>query len=305
MKTISCRRQFLSFVGIFFSVSAWGQPTQLVSLPPQTSVNVAFFVTDHNGSPVIDIKQGDLTILDRKQPSRSILSLKRGSELPLRLGVLIDTSNSERWSRLYQPEVKSASNFLNQILAGPDDKAFVARFSTFPEEPTAFMNKADLLKYKVDLTPGGGTALYDAVAFACKSRMKAEGTQPARRVLILLSDGEDNLSHINHDEVIATALEAGVIIFAVSTADDSRSNSDRGSARLKQFAENTGGQAFLHLRGKDVENVFSTIREQIGNMYNVSYEPTEPDKKGFHAIEVKLSSGDKARLRTAKGYYVK
>ena len=217
---------------------------------------------------------------------------------------MIDASNSERASGLYRPEVKAAWELLTQLIMGPDDTALVVRVAT-EAEASPLMNRDQLLSYKIDLTPGGGTALYDGVALACK-RIKADAIQPARRVLIVLSDGGDNLSHVNHDEAIAKALEAGAVIFAVSTEDGSVgfARDGLGNTRLKQFAENTGGEAFLHLRGKGVDKAFSTIRNRIENMYNVSYEPADPNKKGFHSIELKLSRGDKTSVRAAKGYYI-
>ncbi len=306
MNKIWSELPFLLPLGMLLSVAALGQSTPTRSDAQQPSVNLPFFVTDRDNSPVTDIKQGDLTILERKTP-RSMLSLKRGSELPLRLGVLIDTSSSERWSSLYKPEVKAAESLLHQILIGLNDRVFVAGFSAFPQKPSEFMNKDQFLTYKVDLTPGGGTAIFDAIAFACKQRMNVDAAQPARRVLILLSDGEDNLSHITHKDAVAAALEAGVVIFAVSTGDDSRSRTmnDTGSTRLKEFAEATGGDSFLHLRARDVDTVFSVILGQIETMYSVGFDPLEPGKKGFHSIELKLSTPDKTRVRAARGYYVK
>lgn len=307
MKTILQKQEFYILGAILLSVASLGPSPEVGSPPEQKSASVAFFVSDRKDRPISDVKQSDLTLLDNKQPVRSVLSLKRGNQSPLRLGLLFDSSNSEQTSGLYQPELKAASELLNQVLVGPDDRVFIVKFSAIPEHPTEFMNRVQLQSYKLDLRFGGATALFDAVGFACKSRMDTDAIRPARRVLILLSDGGDNLSHINHDDAIAAAQQAGTVVFAVSTKEDSPrfSSSAPDDKRLKQIAETTGGEAFLHLRPGDVEKSFSRIREQIENMYAITFDPPEPSQRGFHPIELKFSGQDKARVRAPKGYYVK
>jgi VWFA-related protein len=191
---------------------------------------------------------------------------------------------------------------LNDEISRPEDKAFVASFALTPEV-SAFMNRDELLKFKIDLTPGGATALHDAVVSACKERMQADSTQPARRVLVVLSDGGDNMSHFTREETIATALRAGTVIFTVSTSESPNGNLD--SSRLEQFADKTGGQAFLHLNRKDLPKVFSSIKEQIGNMYALTFVPAATGKAGdYRPIELKITSGKKTKLRAPKGYYL-
>ena len=165
------------------------------------------------------------------------------------------------------------------------------------------MNSDELLKFKIDLAPGGGTALYDAVYVACAKRMQSDSTQPARRVLVVLSDGDDNLSHVNRNETIAMAQKTGTVIFAVSTSENPIANV--GSATLEQFADKTGGYAFLHLGRKDVPKAFNSIRDQIQNMYTVTFVPASIRKPGeYHSIELRTTSEKKTKLRAPKGYYV-
>ena len=114
--------------------------------------------------------------------------------------------------------------------------------------------------------------------------MQADPAQPARRVLVLLSDGGDNQSRMNHDQAIAAAQTAGTVIFAVSTSENPNGNVD--SRRLEQFVDKTGGHAFLHLNRKDMPRVFSSIREQIENMYAVTFVPADVGKAGqYRSIE--------------------
>jgi Ca-activated chloride channel homolog len=270
-------------------------------------VTVGFFALDRDKHPYADLKQSDLTILDNKQPVRSIISLKKGSELPLRLGLLIDASNSQRKSELYKPGVLAAWDLLNQILKNPDDKAFVEKV-TVEAEASDFMNAAQLRGYRLNAAPEGGTALYDGVGFACDSRMRTDEPRASRRVLVILSDGDDDASQISRDAAIAKALEAGVVIFSLSTADESSApyvHGAKGDSTLEHLAEETGGEAYLHLNRKKIDQTYAAITEAINNMYVLSFDPGNQGEKGFHRIELKVSGKDKVRVRAPKGYYLK
>lgn len=174
-------------------------------------------------------------------------------------------------------------------------------FSAIPNV-SPFMNRDELVKFKINLTPGGATAIHDAVYVACNDRMQNDPTEPARRVLVVLSDGGDNLSHFTRDEAIATAQKSGTVIFAVSTSENPYGNQDSG--RLEQFADRTGGQAFLHLNRRSVPKAFSSIQEQIENMFAVTFATPSTGKAGeFHSIDLTTTSNKKTKLRAPKGYY--
>jgi|ERR1700686_615010 len=203
-------RSYLLTVLLFSSV-AWTQASPPSSTKPDP-VTVAFFAWGHDKHPYADLKLDVLTILDNKQPVQSITSLKKGSELPLSIGLLVDTSGSQRSSELYQPGLRAATDFLNQMLKGPGDRAFVLKVTVIPEA-SEFMSRAQFANFKLNVTPEGGTALYDGVGLACDSWVKSDGPEASRRVLIVLSDGDDNLSHISRKTAIEKALQAGVVIF--------------------------------------------------------------------------------------------
>jgi len=171
------------------------------------------------------------------------------------------------------------------------------------------MSRDELLKHKLDLMLGGGTALYDGVSLASDQLTKMDTTGLTRRVLVLLSDGDDNLSRLSRDEALADALKAGVIIFAVSTADDSASvhlsYSEKGNSALKGLSEKTGGQAFLHLGRKQIDKTFAEIQQQIAEMYTVAFAPADDLEKGFHPIKLTWSSAANVKLRAPLGYYPK
>lgn len=267
-----------------------------------SSVTVPFFVNDSHGEAVGGISPSEIVVFDNKKP-QSILGIRTAAQLPLRLGILIDTSTSEAHSGVYRAAVESIHDLLKDMLRPPDDRAFVLTFDTVPNA-TSLMTPDQAANFKIDLALGGGTALYDSVYLACDERMKVDAISPARRVLVVLSDGVDNSSRVNHDQAIAAAQAAGTVIFAISTIDSP--SGDRENWMLQQFADKTGGSAFLHLGRKDIPKVFSKIKGEIENMYAVTYVPAEPVARGqYRSLEVKGRSAKELRIRSAKGYYAR
>ena len=197
------------------AISAQVTPTSSTELPV-SGVTLPFFVDDGHDNLVTTVTASDLTIVDGKKPAQQVAAVQAAKELPLRLGVLIDTSKSQAGSKLYGPMLAAVSDLVHQLLVGDDDKVFVVSFASVPNG-TRFMNRDEMHKFKLSLTPGGGTALYDAVVLACAERMKTEAPNPSRRVLIVLSDGDDNVSHVPRARAIAAAQNSGTVIFAVST----------------------------------------------------------------------------------------
>ena len=186
----------------------------VAQVPPTESptVSVPFLTQDGHGHALRLVTPTDLSISDNGKPPQSIVAVRNARELPLRLGVLIDTSNSERVSGLYIPGAHATWGLLNEVLNGPEDRVFLETFDTVPNA-SGFMKKDEALNFKVNLNPGGGSALFDAIYLACNDRMEGDPIQPARRVLVILSDGGDNFSHVNHDKAIAAAQQARTVNF--------------------------------------------------------------------------------------------
>lgn len=292
----------LATVSVGFEAIAQEPPTELPVKSQSPTVSVPFLTQDGHGHALRLVTPADLSISDNGKPPQSIVAIRNARELPLRLGVLIDTSNSERDSALYIPGVHAAGDFLNQVLNGPEDRAFLETFDTVPKA-SRFMKRDEALNFKINLNPGGASALSDAIYLACNDRMEGDPIQPARRVLIILSDGGDNISDVEQDKAIAAAQQARTVIFVVSTSGNARDDLD--SRRLELFADKTGGLAFRHLNLRDIPEVFSTIREQIENMYAVTYVPSDLVRMGqYRSIELKAKSDKKLKLRAPKGYYV-
>ncbi len=264
-------------------------------------VNVVFTVTDKRDHFVKDLTQNDFRVIDNNKPA-SIQSFSRQTNLPLRVGLLIDASNSVR--DRFKFEQEAAIEFLNQIIRPPYDKAFVIGFDTTPEVTQDFTDDTQALSHGVRLLrAGGGTAMYDAIYYACRDKlMNADkGLLATRRAIILLSDGEDNQSRVSREEALEMALRAEVIIYAIST--NTSGIKLRGDKILEYFAEQTGGKAFFPFKIEDVANAFTEISDELRSQYAISYKPADfiPDGK-YRKIEI-IAENKKYHVRARKGYY--
>src|SRR5207248_10436847 len=182
-------------------------------------VDVLFIATDRHGKFVRNLNQGDFAILDDHKPPQSIVNFIRHTDLPLELGLLVDTSGSVR-SR-FDFEQEAAVGFLQHTLRPNFDKAFVMGFSSRSQVMQDFTDNATLLATGVHrVRSGGGTALYDAIYHACRDRLiKGKADHPVRRAIVVVSDGEDNQSDVSRQQAIEMAQRAEVIIYAISTDD--------------------------------------------------------------------------------------
>jgi len=264
-------------------------------------VNVVFTVTDKRGHFVKDLTQSDFRVFDDSKPAESIRSFSRETNLPLRVGLLIDASNSVR--DRFKFEQEAAIEFLNQIIRPKDDKAFVIGFDTTPEVTQDFTDSTESLSHGVRmLRPGGGTAMYDAIYFASRDKlMKDKATGPTRRAIILLSDGEDNQSRVSREEAVEMAQRAEVIIYAIST--NTSGLKLRGDKILEHFADETGGKAFFPFKIQDVSDAFMQIQDELRSQYDVSYKPADFNADGkYRKIDI-VADNKKYKVRARKGYY--
>jgi VWFA-related protein len=265
-------------------------------------VNVIFTVTDKHNKFIKDLKKDQFKILDNNRPPRQILDFAAETDLPLRVGLLIDASNSIRDRFLFEQD--AAISFLHQIIRPKTDKAFVLAFDEVWDLTQDFTSDLDKLTKGIKvIRPGGGTALWDAVFYACRDKlMKEKETGPVRRAIILVSDGDDNQSRVLRQEAIEMAQRAGVIVYTIST--NLSNNPDEGDRSLKMLAEATGGQAFFPFKLQDVANAFHDINEELRSQYSVFYKPDNFEANGqFRPIQI-IADNKKYKVRAKKGYYV-
>lgn len=266
-----------------------------------TRVNMLFTVTDKKGRFVTDLDKNDFEIFEAKKP-QTITEFTAESNLPLRIGILIDTSNSIRDRFRFQQE--AATDFVNAVIRPGEDKAMVVSFDSTAELVSDLTDDtAQLAKAIRNLRPGGGTSLYDAIYFACKEKLM--GDQPRdkfRRALVVLTDGEDNDSRMSREQALEMAQKADVVIYTIST-NITRIPTD-GDKVLRYFAEETGGLAFFPFKSQDLAQSFENIANELRHQYNVFYRPDPLKADGlYHAVSIRVKGRKDLMVRARRGYY--
>ena len=265
-------------------------------------VNVVFTVTDKHGKQITELKQSDFQVLDDNRPVEQIRSFRAETNLPLQVGLLIDASNSVR--DRFKFEQEAAIEFLNQAIRLRYDHAFVVGFDATPEVTQDFTDNTEALAHGVrELRPGGGTAMFDAIYFACRDKLlKTSRDTPSRRAIILLSDGEDNLSHVTREEAIEMAQRAEAIVYTIST--NISGVKGQGDKVLERIADATGGRAFFPFQIRDVAADFAEIQAELRSQYAVSYKPGDFKADGhYRTIEIVANDRKNLRVRSRRGYY--
>jgi Ca-activated chloride channel homolog len=264
-------------------------------------VNVLFIATDRHGKFVRNLNEKDFAILDDHKPPQSIVNFRRETDLPIELGLLIDTSGSVRGR--FDFEQEAAVSFLQNTVRPNFDKAFVVGFNGHSQMMQDFTDNAALLSAAVHrMQDGGGTALYDAIYRACHDHLiKDHEDHPSRRAIIVVSDGEDNQSDYSEAQAIEMAQRAEVIIYAISTDDSGLIL--RGDKVLQRIADATGGRAFFPYKMKDIKNSFAAIEDELRSQYIISYHPADFEANGhYRPIEITALKKD-LQVRSRRGYY--
>jgi VWFA-related protein len=265
-------------------------------------VNLIFTVTDGHGHYIPNLQQSDFALLDDQKAPAAVRAFHQQINLPLRVGIVIDASTSIR-SR-FQFEQQSATEFLLQILKAKSDRAFVMGFDVTPSVTQDWTNNIDALETGVNrLRPGGGTALFDAVYTACRDKLLdvSRGQEPVRKVIVLLSDGDDNQSRVRPDEAIKECERAETIIYAIST--NWTPSRGKGDKVLTDMSEATGGQVFFPPSVEEVSNSFTAIEEELRSQYALSYTPADFKENGAFRPIYLYCNDRRYHVRAKKGYF--
>ncbi len=265
-----------------------------------TRVNLLFTVSDKKGRFVTDLGKDDFQIVENKKP-QDILEFNAESNLPLRLGILIDTSNSIR--DRFRFEQEAAVEFINSLMR-PEDKAVVVSFDTSAELVSDLTADTEQLGKAIrSLRPGGGTSLYDAVFFACRDKlMQDQPRHKFRRAMVIISDGDDNQSRYTRDQALEMAQKADVVVYTIST-NMTRMPSD-GDKVMRYFAEETGGLSFFPFKVQDLSQSFENIANELRHQYNVLYRPEPLKTDGlWHPVDIKVKGRKDLVVRARRGYY--
>jgi Ca-activated chloride channel homolog len=268
-------------------------------------VAVFFAATDH-GKSVSDLTRESVVIRDNGKPPAAVTGFRNEAQLPLRLGLVIDTSSSI--TKQFAFEQKAAASFLQKTLTDKQDLAFVVGFSSTVLMVQDFTGDEAAISNGIDaLAPRGGTALWDAVKFASDKLAARRETQPVARILVVVSDGDDNSSGATLKQAIETAERNEVIVYTVSTREfrDAFSIDAVADQAMKVLASRTGGAAFFPDSLGDLEHRLAELQQVIRSRYLISYKPAQFEANGhFRSIDVVAQkSGHKLHVYSRRGYY--
>jgi Ca-activated chloride channel family protein len=298
--------------------------------PPYTSgqsirqnvnlVDVLFTVLNRQNKIVADLNSENFRVFDDDAP-QEIRFFSRQTDMPLRVGLLLDTSNSIR-DRL-KFEQQAAIDFLYNVIRREKDQAFLMTVDDEPEMVQGFTGDLDALREVIlKQRAGGGTALYDAIYQACQQLLKLPPSvgnpdKDLRRVLVVISDGDDNLSRHSRGEAVDIAQRAGIVIYTISTStnwivtdqeaargdlSNRKYMKDEGDKVLQQFSDESGGRAFFPYRVDDLAQSFAFIGSELRSQYSLAYVPTRSPDGKFHKIRIEVNAKG-LQVRARRGYY--
>ena len=263
-------------------------------------VDLIFTVTDKHDRFIRGLNLSDFGLLDNGMQPEKVIRFQQQTDLPLRVGIMLDTSSSIK--QRFEFEQQAAVQFLLQTLHR-NDRAFVEGFDVQIDLTQPFTNNLDQLDQGISkLRPGGGTALYDALYSTCHDQMLTLRESGAvRKALILVSDGDDNYSHAYEGDAIKECQRAETIVYAIST--NISPSKDKGDDVLKQIADATGGRAFYPMRIEDVANGFTAINEELRSQYLLEYTPANFKTDGSFRTIYLQARNPSYKVRAHTGYF--
>jgi len=264
-------------------------------------VHLIFTVTDKEGHYLKNLTQNDFKLLDDHKPPEEVSSFRSETDLPLQIGLLIDTSESVK--ERFEFEQQAAIEFLKETIRPGYDRAFVMGFDASPKVVQDFTDDPQKLSAGVhQLRLGSLTAMYDAVYEACKQKLLTQPQAgPVRHAIVLLSDGNDNASSVSLARTIDMAQRAEVSVFTISTSL-TRSGGP-GFKNLEKLAEATGGRSYVPMRLAGVTTAFAAIQEGLRCQYAVSYKPAAFTPNGhYRSIDLEVKTQRGLRVHCRKGY---
>lgn len=266
-----------------------------------TRVNVLFTVTDKKGRFITDLGKEDFEIVENKK-QQTIQEFTAESDLPLRLAVLVDTSNSIRTEFKFEQE--AAVRFMQSVLRPRADRMMLVGFDSAVALVSDLTDDMKVLEKGIrGLRPGGGTSLYDAIYFSAKDKLMLDQPRDKfRRAMIVIGDGDDTESRYTRDQALEMAQKADVVIYAIST--NTKRDDLAGDKILKYLTEETGGQAFFPFKVEDLDQSFENIANELRHQYNIFYRPEPLKADGlYHPVQVRTKARKDVVVRARKGYY--
>ncbi|WP_180538969.1 VWA domain-containing protein [Nevskia soli] len=262
--------------------------TRLVVLPVT--------VLDKNGHLVTDLTQGQFQVFDNNQPEA--LKVFKREDVPVSMGIIIDSSGSMRDKRA---KVQSAAITLVKD-SNKEDEVFIVNFNDeafLDMDFTSDIKKMEQGLSKIDSR--GGTAMRDALRMSI-DHLKEKGKRD-KRVLLVVTDGDDNASMVSLENLTREAQSSDVLIYAIGLlSEDEKREAKRAKRALVTLTEATGGMAFFPKEVSDVEQIAHEVAKDIRNQYTLGYTPPGSDG-AYHTVKVTVNAPGKLNVRTRLGYY--
>jgi Ca-activated chloride channel homolog len=259
-------------------------------------------VVDKNGRLVTDLPQGAFTVYenDKEQPIRTF----KREDVPVSLGLIIDNSGSMRDKRA---KVEAAASALAKD-SNKDDEVFVVNFNdeAFLDNPHGKEFTNDIREIEEALTridSRGGTAMRDAIRMSI-DHLK-EHAHKEKKVLVVITDGNDNSSVISNENLVKASQQADVLIYAVGLlSEEERREAKRAERALRDLAEATGGETFFPKEVSEVDRIAHQVAHDIRSQYTIVYSPINAAMDGtFRKIRIVVNASGHPTVRTRSGYY--
>ncbi len=309
--------------GVCFSQQPKPEEIPTISVDVEV-VNVYFTVRNKQGGLVANLERSDF-ILEEEGQQQPIKYFARQSDLPLTLGLLVDTSVSQ--GALIEQEKQASSQFFSQVLRMRKDQAFLISFDINVDmlqdlTDSARLLKQGLEKLRVNAGAGGlgpgpvptsgrqrGTLLYDAVFLASEDVLKQ---QVGRKALVLITDGNDYGSRLDLKQAVAAAHKVDAIIYSVLYLDRGFYYRAGGAgmvggfgsgSALKKLSEDTGGRMYEVGRKKPLQGVYDEIQQELRSQYSLGFTPARSGP-GFRRLRILPRNRD-LRVQARQGYYAR
>jgi len=275
-------------------------PGQYLFRTQVNEVNLLFTVVDHKGKFISDLTLSDFHLLDDQLAPERVQSFQQQSNLPLRVALLIDVSGSV--TARFEYEQQAANEFFKKILR-PQDKAMVIGFNQKVQLQQDLTNDLISLHRAIkQLHVDGETALYDAVVFAA-DRLSQQSEQNTRRVIILISDGENNSSHAIMNDAEQAAVRAGTPIYVLSTNDAHANHYTKGEAVMELLSRSTGGEILPAHEKSEVAGAFRQVEKALRSQYLLSYKPAKFQANGNYRSVALTALDPHLKVECRHGYY--
>jgi len=259
-------------------------------------------VLDDRGRFADGLKQEEFRVFEDKVEQK--LAVFKREDIPVSFGLVIDNSGSMRDKR----ERVNAAALIFVRTSNPADEGFVVNFNDdyyLDMDKDFTSNISDMKEALERIDSRGSTALYDAVVGSLDHLKK--GTRD-KKVLLVVTDGEDNASRKTFEQTLEEAQKSDAVIYTVGLlSQESKKNAKRARKKLQELSQATGGLAFFPENLEDVENICTQIAHDIRNQYTLAYYPSNTRRDGtFRAVNVTvtpLHGHGKLSVRTRTGYY--